>query len=253
MDLTRRPAGKWIFDFGWSMSEAEAALYQEPYWHAKEHVHPMRQQNRREAYRTHWWRHMEPRQGMWRALDGLSRYIATPTVAKAPAVRLARRPRLPRPSTDRHCPRRRHGLRHPAQPVSRSMVAPARHQPGGSAALHAHHHLRDLHVPGRPLARYPRRRLRERSASRRHRRSRASVGRTARPLAEPARMGGMDGRAGLRLSKTSRRAQQRGGERAQSTHAHQPLQCPPAMARRCPCEIGRHGCGGFRLACGYFR
>ena len=82
MDLTRRPAGKWIVDFGWSMSEAEAALYEEPFWHAKEHVHPMRQQNRREAYRTHWWRHMEPRQGMWRALDGLSRYIATPTVAK---------------------------------------------------------------------------------------------------------------------------------------------------------------------------
>ena len=29
-----------------------------------------------------WWRHVEPRQGMWRALAGLSRYIATPTVAK---------------------------------------------------------------------------------------------------------------------------------------------------------------------------
>ena len=42
----------------------------------------MRQRNRREAYRTHWWRHVEPRPGMWDALDGLSRYIATPTVAK---------------------------------------------------------------------------------------------------------------------------------------------------------------------------
>ena len=48
----------------------------------EEHVHPMRQQNRRAAYREYWWRHVEPRQGMWRALDGLSRYIATPTVAK---------------------------------------------------------------------------------------------------------------------------------------------------------------------------
>ena len=82
MDLTRRPAGKWIVDFGWDMSERETALYQEPFQHVKEHVHPMRQRNRREAYRVYWWRHVEPRQGMWRALDGLSRYIATPTVAK---------------------------------------------------------------------------------------------------------------------------------------------------------------------------
>ena len=82
MDMTRRPAGKWIVDFGWDMSEAEAALYEAPYAHAREHVWPMRQRNRREAYRLNWWRHVEPRQGMWRALDGLTRYIATPRVAK---------------------------------------------------------------------------------------------------------------------------------------------------------------------------
>ena len=82
MDLTRRPAGKWIVDFGWSMSEAEAALYEAPFGHVREHVHPMRQKNRREAYRLNWWRHVEPRQGMWRALEGLPRFIATPTVAK---------------------------------------------------------------------------------------------------------------------------------------------------------------------------
>ncbi len=82
MDLTRRPADKWIVDFGWEMSEAEAALYEVPFRHVKEHVWPMRQRNRRESYRLHWWRHVEPRQGMWKALDGLSRYIVTPTVAK---------------------------------------------------------------------------------------------------------------------------------------------------------------------------
>ena len=82
MDLTRRPADKWIVDFGWSMVQEEAALYEAPFQHAKEHVYPMRQRNRREAYRIHWWRHVEPRPGMWDALDGLSRYIATPTVAK---------------------------------------------------------------------------------------------------------------------------------------------------------------------------
>ena len=82
MDVTRRPADKWIVDFGWDMVREEAALYEAPYRHAREHVYPMRQRNRREFYRERWWRHVEPRQGMWRALAGLSRYIATPTVAK---------------------------------------------------------------------------------------------------------------------------------------------------------------------------
>jgi len=82
MDLTRRPAGKWIVDFGWSMGQEETALYEAPFQHAKEHVYPMRKQNDREAYRIYWWRHVEPRPGMWKALNGLSRYIATPRVAK---------------------------------------------------------------------------------------------------------------------------------------------------------------------------
>ena len=82
MDLTRRPSGKWIIDFGWRLSEADAALYEEPYRHALEYVHPMRMRNRRAAYRTYWWRLAEPRPGMWKALDGLPRYVATPTVAK---------------------------------------------------------------------------------------------------------------------------------------------------------------------------
>ena len=81
MDLTRRPAGKWIVGFGWTMS-ADAALYEEPFRWVKERVYPMRQQNRREAYREYWWRHVEPRQGMWGTLEGLPRYIATARVAK---------------------------------------------------------------------------------------------------------------------------------------------------------------------------
>ena len=82
MDITRRSAGKWIVDFGWNMVREEAALYEAPFQHASEHVYPMRQRNRRRSYRDYWWRHVEPRQGMWRALEGLSRYIATPNVAK---------------------------------------------------------------------------------------------------------------------------------------------------------------------------
>ena len=69
-------------DFGWSMPEAEAALYEAPFQHARENVFPMRQRNRRESYRLNWWRHVEPRQGMWQALTGLARYIVTPRVCK---------------------------------------------------------------------------------------------------------------------------------------------------------------------------
>ncbi len=82
MDVTRRPSGKWIVDFGWDRSEAEANLYDAPFRYVLEHVKPARDRNRREAYRRRWWVHVEPRPAMWAALDGLSRYIATPRVAK---------------------------------------------------------------------------------------------------------------------------------------------------------------------------
>ena len=81
-DVTRRPAGKWIVDFGSAMSASDAALYEAPYEWVKQHVLPKRQKNRRESYRDNWWRHAEPRQGMWKVIGGMSRYIATPTVAK---------------------------------------------------------------------------------------------------------------------------------------------------------------------------
>ena len=82
MDLTRRPAGKWIVDLGWTMSEGEAALYEEPFRWVRARVHPVRQGNPREARRKYWYRHFEPPKRMWQALADLSRYIATPQVSK---------------------------------------------------------------------------------------------------------------------------------------------------------------------------
>ena len=82
MDLTRHPAGNWIVDFGEDMGEADAALYEAPFTHVVEHVKPVRLKRRRERHRKYWWRHGETRPGMWRALDGLPRFIATPTVSK---------------------------------------------------------------------------------------------------------------------------------------------------------------------------
>ena len=82
MDLTRRPKGKWIIDFGWTMSEGDAALYEAPFAYVAEHVRPVRARNRAQRDRDFWWRHTRPRPGMWQALNGLFRYIATPCVSK---------------------------------------------------------------------------------------------------------------------------------------------------------------------------
>ncbi|MCL2076365.1 MAG: hypothetical protein FWH15_08025 [Betaproteobacteria bacterium] len=60
------------------MTEAEAALYEQPFEHVLEHVKPERMRNNREVYRRYWWRHGEPRIGMRAALAGLSRFIVTP-------------------------------------------------------------------------------------------------------------------------------------------------------------------------------
>ena len=82
MDLTRRPSGKWIIDFGDTMSAADTALYETPFAYIAEHVRPMRQKNREQSSREFWFRHWNPRPAMWEALDGRSRYIITPRVAK---------------------------------------------------------------------------------------------------------------------------------------------------------------------------
>ena len=82
MDLTRRPSGKWIVDFGDTMREADAALYEAPFGYVSERVKPFRQGNREKESREFWFRHWRPRPEMWQALNGLPRYIATPCVAK---------------------------------------------------------------------------------------------------------------------------------------------------------------------------
>jgi type II restriction/modification system DNA methylase subunit YeeA len=81
-DVTRRPADKWIIDFGTSMSESAAAKYQLPFDYVVANVKPGREKLRREGHRRYWWRYGETRAGMRAALDGLTRFIATPRVAK---------------------------------------------------------------------------------------------------------------------------------------------------------------------------
>ena len=82
LDLTRRMRDVWIIDFGTSMSESDAQLFDAPFTFAQEVIKPFRQDNNREAYRINWWRHGEARPGLRSLLAPLQRYIATPEVAK---------------------------------------------------------------------------------------------------------------------------------------------------------------------------
>jgi len=82
LDLARRPRDMWIIDFGTRMTEEDAALYEKPFGYVFEHVKPEREQNNREAYRKHWWRHGEPRIAMRAAIEKIGQYIATPEVSK---------------------------------------------------------------------------------------------------------------------------------------------------------------------------
>jgi type II restriction/modification system DNA methylase subunit YeeA len=79
--LAKRPFDKWVIDFG-ALSEQEAALYKTPFEFVSRIVRPERSRNRRELYRRYWWRFAERRPGMWRNIENLSRYIATPKVSR---------------------------------------------------------------------------------------------------------------------------------------------------------------------------
>ncbi|WP_159993719.1 class I SAM-dependent DNA methyltransferase [Roseomonas sp. 18066] len=82
MDVTRRWRDVWTADFGCDMLESSAAYYADPFAHVATVVKQERQANARESYRRNWWRYAEPRPAMRKAIAGLTRYIATPMVAK---------------------------------------------------------------------------------------------------------------------------------------------------------------------------
>ncbi len=81
-DILRRSRGLSTIDFGPYMSEEDAALYEMPFEHLKDHVFLERQRNNRKSYRDKWWVYAEARTGMRKALQNLPAYIATPRVAK---------------------------------------------------------------------------------------------------------------------------------------------------------------------------
>ena len=82
LDVARRPRDSWIVDFGASMSEADASLYEAPFARIVEQVKAARIQNRRESRAKYWWRHGDAQPAMRSAKKHLPRYIVTPEVAK---------------------------------------------------------------------------------------------------------------------------------------------------------------------------
>jgi type II restriction/modification system DNA methylase subunit YeeA len=81
IDITRRPTGRWIVDFG-TMAENDASLYEAPFQYCLENVKPLRDENRRERRKLYWWQHGETVPGIHRATKDLRRAIFSPRVSK---------------------------------------------------------------------------------------------------------------------------------------------------------------------------
>ncbi|MEQ1663451.1 MAG: DUF559 domain-containing protein, partial [Thiobacillus sp.] len=77
ISLMRNRDDLWIIDYGTTMLESDASLYEAPFHYVVEHIKPEREKNNRETYRKYWWRLAEPRPGLRSALRGHDRYIAT--------------------------------------------------------------------------------------------------------------------------------------------------------------------------------
>jgi len=81
LDIVRRPRDMWIIDFT-GLSVAEASEYEVPFEYVRANVKPMRDKSSRASYRERWWQFMEQRPAMFAALEGLNRFIVTPTISK---------------------------------------------------------------------------------------------------------------------------------------------------------------------------
>ncbi len=82
IDVVRRPRDVWAVDFGLTMSEQEAAMYEAPFAYVQQHVLPVRKNDREAQTRQLWWRYQRPRPAFREASRSMVRYIATPVVAK---------------------------------------------------------------------------------------------------------------------------------------------------------------------------
>lgn len=80
-DVVRRPSDRWIIDFS-DMLADEAALFESPFSHTRDHVRPVRATNRRPLRRDNWWLHGETIPALRREMSKHERVIVTPMVSK---------------------------------------------------------------------------------------------------------------------------------------------------------------------------
>jgi type II restriction/modification system DNA methylase subunit YeeA len=97
MDLTQRPSGTWIIDYGVSLAESEAANYAAVYEYARTHVKPQRDISRTTI--REWWLHERRRGEMRVALAPLERFICTTRVSKHRLFVWLQAPTLPDSAT----------------------------------------------------------------------------------------------------------------------------------------------------------
>ena len=81
LDVVRQSSDTWLIDFG-DRDQSEAELYEAPFEFVLTTVKPIRDDQRRESRRRQYWRLGENQFRMRRAIAPISRYLATPRIAK---------------------------------------------------------------------------------------------------------------------------------------------------------------------------
>jgi len=93
LDVTRRPRGMYIVDFGVNRSEDDAALYEMPFEYLRKHVKPVRATSR--TTQSGWWIHERARPEMRAAIVPLNRFIVSTAVARHRTFSWLEHPTLP--------------------------------------------------------------------------------------------------------------------------------------------------------------
>ena len=244
MDVTQRPADKWIVDFA-EHAENEATLFEAPFSHVLAHVKPERDAKRRKKYA----RKLVAIQALGRRYEARHRLSTSfncyPGSCQAPRFRLACPEDRSRQKPYRQSPA-------PTTPPSASCI-PASTNSGRCASAPRSKTVRATPTSTTfetfpfPAGLTPRDTapvagqasppcLAGADRRRQHRRRRPPPQRTARSLAQPGRVGRLGhhpGRGKSRLPQTPGR-QTRPRSRPQEAHPDQPLQRPPRLARPRP-------------------
>ncbi len=97
MDLTQRPSGSWIIDFGVNTSEGDAAQYEAVFEYCRVKIKPQREQSHTTI--ESWWLHERRRGELRLALAPLPRFLCTTRVSKYRLFVWLQAPTLPDSAT----------------------------------------------------------------------------------------------------------------------------------------------------------